>query len=245
MGRDLPLELLDDKVSQKILNTAKRFKTISRISSECNIPISTGYSRIKILQRLGVLEATGFITNGVRFNKYKCVKMLRYGKYNPNVKKILAIVTSNPGICYKELQENSGMPNGTLSHYVSNMEKDSKIIVKRTARRTWFFPPETKSLEIEIIINLRKETSKNIFSFLLLNGASAFNDIQKYTKKAPATVSLTITHLVELGLIRRIPGTRPKYELAFSDLTFNWIKRMEPNTSDKLKDRFADTFSYL
>lgn len=245
MEHDFPAELFDDKVSQKILKTAKRFKTVSKISSECNIPISTVYRRIKLLQNLGVIEVTGFITNGIRFNKYKCVRMLRYGKYNPNVKKILGIVTSNPGICYKELQENSGMPNGTLSHYVSNMVKDSTIAVKRTARRTWFFPPETGSLEIEIIINLRKETSKNIFSFLLLNGASGFRDIQKYTKKAPATVSLTITHLVELGLVRRIPGTRPKYELVFRDLTFNWIKRIEPNTSDKLKDRFADTFSYL
>lgn len=245
MDHDLSIESFDDKISQKILRVTKRFKTVSKISTECDIPISTAYRKIKHLQSIGALEVTGFITDGVRFNKYKCVKLLRYGKYNPKVKKILSIITSNPGICYNELQENSGMPNGTLSHYISNMINDSKIIVKRTARRTWFFLPETNTSEINLIINLRKETGKNILSYLLLNGPSAFTDIQKSTTKAPATISLTLTHLVELKVILRIPGTRPKYELADRDLTFECVKRIEPNTSDKLKDRFADTFSYL
>ncbi len=171
--------------------------------------------------------------------------MLKYGKHNPKVKSILNEITLNPGICYKELQENTGIPNGTLSYYISNMTDDSKIIVKRTARRSWFFIPETTLPEINLIINLRKETGKSILSFLLQNGPSRFGDIQKSTIKAPATISLTITHLVELGLVRRIPGTRPKYELIDKELTLKCIKLIEPNTSDKLKERFADTFSYL
>lgn len=186
---------------------------------------------------------TGFITDGVRFDK--CIKLLKYGKYNPKVKKILNIVTSNPGICYNELQENSGIPNGTLSHYITNMIKDSKIIVKRTSRRSWYFLPDIKPSEINLIINLRKETSRNILSFLLLNGPSTFTEIQKSTIKAPATISLTITQLVELELIRRIPETRPKYELTDRDLTFECVKKIEPNSYDILKERFADTFSYF
>lgn len=192
-----------------------------------------------------MLEVTGFITDVIGFYRYNGVKLLKYGKYNPKVKKILSIVTSNPGICYNELQENSGIPNGTLSHYVSSMVKDSKIIVKRTSRRSWFFLPDAKPSEINLIINLRKETGKKILSFLLLNGPSTFSDIQKSTIKAPATISLTITHLVELELVRRIPGTRPKYELTDRELTLECIKKIEPNTSDKLKERFVDTFSYL
>ena len=171
--------------------------------------------------------------------------MLKYGRYNPKVKKILSIVTSNPGICYNKLQESSGIPNGTLSHYISSMIKDSKIIVKRTSRRSWFFLPGTKPAEINLIINLRKETSKAILSFLLLHGPSTFKEIQKSIIKAPATISLTITNLVELKIITRIPETRPKYQLIDRDLTFECIKRIEPNASDKLKERFVDTFSYL
>lgn len=245
MDHEWSIGLLDDEISQKILNSTRRFKTISKISSDCDIPISTAYRKIKLLQKLGLFEVIGFITDGVRFNKYKRVRMLKYGNYNHKVKKILDIITSNPGICYKDLQKNTGMPNGTLSHYISKMATDSKIMVKRTARRSWFFLPETESEEVNLIINLRKETRKNIISFLLLNGLSGFTEIQKFVKKAPATVSLTITHLVELGLIRRIPGTRPRYELTDRDLVFDCIKKIEPNTSDKLKDRFADTFSYL
>jgi len=238
-------EFIGDEYSKKILRATKNYKAISEISRECSIPISTAYRRINYLQNLGFLKVTGFITDGIRFNKYKCAIMLKYGKYNPKVKKILNIISLKPGICYNELKESTGMPNGTLSHYISNMVKDSKIIVKRTSRRSWFFPPETGPLEAELIIGLRKETSKDILSFLLITGSSGFSEIQKNTKRAPATVSLTITHLVELGLIRRIPGTRPKYELKDRDLTFETIKKVEPNTTDKLKERFADTFSYL
>lgn len=238
-------EFIDDKYSKQILKATKRFKTVSDISMECNIPISTVYRKINHLQKKGFLKVTGFITNGVRLNKYKCDIMLKYGKYNPKVKKILGIISLKPGICYNELQESSGMPNGTLSHYIAIMLKDSKIMVKRTSRRSWFFLPETKPLEMELIISLRKETSKDILSHLLIAGSSGFTEILKHTKKAPPTVSLTITHLVELGLIRRIPGARPTYELIDRDLTFETIKRIEPNTSDKLKDRFADTFSYF
>ncbi|WP_187146540.1 winged helix-turn-helix transcriptional regulator [Nitrosopumilus maritimus] len=236
---------VNSETIQKILESTDQFKTVSEISTECKIPKSTTYRKIKYLQEIGMLEVTGFITDGGRINKYKCGKLLRYGKYNPKVKKILSIITSNPGICYNELQESSGIPNGTLSHYVSSMVKDSKIIVKRTSRRSWFFLPNAKPSEINLIINLRKETGKNILSFLLLNGSSTFSDIQKSTIKAPATISLTITHLVELGLVRRIPGTRPKYELTDRELTFECIKKLEPDTSDRLKERFADTFSYL
>jgi len=245
MNDELLSEIIDDKYAKKILDSTKRFKTVSKISSECNIPKSTTYRRINRLTKLGLLEVTGFITCGVRYKKYKCVKLLKYGKYNPKVKKILNIISSNPGICYKELQEDSGLPNGTLSHYISNMVKDSKIWVKRTSRRSWFFLPDTKPFEADLIINLRKETSKKILSFLLLNGPSGFSEIQKDTNKAPPTISLTITHLVKLGLLRRIPGTRPKYELVNRDLTFMAIKKIEPNTTDKIKDRFADSFSYL
>lgn len=245
MKHEFPIELIDDDTSKRILNVTKRFKTVSKISSESCIPISTVYRKIKFLQNLGVLQVRGFITNGVRYKKYKSVRMSRYGNYNARVKKIMNLVTSNPGISYNELQENSGMPNGTLSHYLSRMTSDEKIIAKRTTRRAWFFLPETNPLEMELIINLRKETSKNILSFLLLNGISSFTEIQKSTQKAPATISLTITQLVEIGLIRRMPGTRPKYELAHKELTLNWIKRLEPNTIDVMKERFADTFSYL
>ncbi|KFM16181.1 transcriptional regulator TrmB protein [Marine Group I thaumarchaeote SCGC AAA799-D11] len=245
MAQKFTLDSFDDEFSYKILKSTKKFKTVSEISADCKIPISTTYRRIKDLQKNGVLEATGFIMDGVRFNKYKCTKLLKYGKYNPKVKQILSIITSNPGICYNELQENSKIPNGTLSHYISSMVKNAKIIVKRTSRRSWYFLPDTKPSEINLIINLRKETGRKILSFLLLHGPSSFTDIQKSTIKAPATISLTITHLVELELVKRIPGTRPKYELANRDLTFECIKKIEPNTSDKIKERFADTFSYL
>jgi len=238
-------DVYEDECAQKILKAATKFKTVSEISDDCQLPITTTYRRINWLKKFEFLEVTGFITDGVRFNKYRTAKMLKYGKYNPKVKKILGIVATNPGICYKELQKNSGFPNGTLSHYVSNMLKDSRIMVKRTSRRSWYFLPETKPMEVDLIISLRKETSKDILSFLMVNGKSSFRDILNSTKRAPATVSLTITHLVELGLIKRIPGTRPKYELIDRDLTYETIKKIEPNTSDKIKERFADTFSYL
>ena len=237
-------DLFSDEYSKKILNAAKDFRSVAEISKACNIPLMSVYRRIRLLKDYKFLEIRGYIINGIRFAKYKRI-MNRFHQNNPQVKKILNLVLEKPGISFTELKNGTEMQNGTLSHYLVKMLKDEKIIVRRTKRRTWFFPPSTQTKEMDIAINLRRETSKRILLFLLHKERAIFKEIVSEVKKSPSTVSLTLTQLIELGIIKRKLWSTITFELAEKKIVYDCIRKIEPNTVENLKDRFADTFSYF
>lgn len=237
--------ILSDPYSKLILKSLAHPKTISEISTDCQIPRATVYRRIEDLKRLNLLEVSGNIIDGVKFRMYKRNDMYDYTQKNPKSRKILETISENPGLCYNKLKEFTGYANGTLTHYLAKMERDKKLLVKRSKRRTWFFMPQTNNAQINQIIFLRKETSKRILLFLLEQGTANFKEIQKEAKKSPSTVSISLTHLIDFDLIQRIPGIRPKFKLTNKNETYKAIKTIEPNLLETLNDRFSDTFSYL
>jgi len=237
--------LPNDPYCLTILAVLDSPKSIPEISKICNIPRATTYRRITMLQNLDFLEVSGDITDGVKIRKYKRNIVYPLSQKVLRKKIILGLISENPGINYTKLKKLTGYHNGTLSPYLANMENDGKLFVKRTKMRTWFFIPNTDTAEMNHIIFLRKETPKRILEFLLKNNSSYFTDIKLHAKKSPSTVSLYLTRLVESGIVRRIPGSRPKFELINKEITYKTIKIVEPSLLDTLKDRFADTFSYL
>ncbi|MGI0003243.1 MAG: winged helix-turn-helix transcriptional regulator [Nitrosopumilaceae archaeon] len=237
-------EIYSDYYTQKILQVTNDFKSVAEISEECQIPLMTVYRRVKTLHQFGFLKIRGYIINGVRFTKYKKTNLYLYNKNNLKVRTILKVISENPGIWYSELKRTTGYPHGTLSHHLSKLKSDKKIIAERFGRQTWFFDPQIGPHEINVIIHLRKETTKKILAFLLEARKATFKEIRDKIKKSPSTTSLALTHLIEHGLIRRIPLIA-KYELVDEKNTLNALKKIEPSVADTLKDRFADTFSYL
>ncbi|MCA2003444.1 MAG: hypothetical protein LDL06_01595, partial [Candidatus Nitrosotenuis sp.] len=102
-----------------------------------------------------------------------------------------------------------------------------------------------EQFERNLLIHLRKETSKAIVTFLLVRERSSFKEIKEAIKKSPATTSLVLTKLVELGIVLRVSNTVPTYMLKDKKLVYNSLKKIEPKAIDEFKDRFADTFSYF
>lgn len=237
--------LLDDDYTKKILDVANDFKTITEISIEGKVPISTVYRRIRDLRKHDLVDTRGDIINGRRFCTYKRKTNYMYNHRNIKIKNILEIISGNPGLSYNQLKKISGYPNGTLSNCISNLLQNNKIIARRTKRRAWFFLPETNTAEINLVINLRKETTKKILTFLLEKKIATFKEIRYAIKKSPGTTSWSLTNLIEVGIIRRIHGIPVIYELTDRSLTYDMLKKVEPSMLDSLRDRFADTFSYL
>lgn len=86
---------------------------------------------------------------------------------------LLELIEKNPGIQFRELMRASGMKNGVLSHYVSNLEKNGSIQVKREPRQTRFFPLQITEEESKIIKALRRNTPREIIEALLVHEESA------------------------------------------------------------------------
>lgn len=168
-----------------------------------------------------------------------------YNDDNPKVIKILQTISENPGVCYSVLLQKTGLQNGSLSNYLHHLEKDSKLLIVREKKRTWFFPKETDPQIIMPIIHLRKETASRILEFLLEKKEVNFSQIRNQIQKSPSTVSYTLTHLIEQGLIKRKSGFQVRYVLADEKSIRDSLEKINPSNLDLMKDRFADTFSYF
>ena len=159
-------------------------------------------------------------------------------------KTISLIVEKNPGIGYTGIQKDSGFVNGILSHHLETMVRDGIIRIRKGKRRVWFFSNNSNSDDDLIFINIRKETCRNILILLLQKQAGTFKEITNAVKKSPSTTSTTLKRLAKDNVVKIIPGFTKKYELYDYDRTLEILKMFELTSSDKLKDRFADTFSY-
>jgi DNA-binding HxlR family transcriptional regulator len=237
-------DFLRDEYTKLILKSTTTPKPVSNIFKETGIPLGTIYRRLELLKDAGLLQVAGYIENGVKVKTYHN-KPRRYNISNPRISRILEIIQKNPAISYRDIQKMSGYPFGTLSNSLSNLEKDSKIIVRRFSRRTHHFPLHTPFLEYPILINLRKETAKNIIIFLAENRKGTYSDFRKCTNKAPSTISITLTNLIEEKIIKRISDFKPYFVLEEPQFVQNILTKISPSNTDKMKDRFADTFSYF
>lgn len=237
-------DFLRDKYTKLILKSTTTPKPISEIHKETNIPLGTIYGRLELLKGAGLLQIAGNIKNGVKVKTYHN-KPRRYHVSNPRISQILKIIQKNPAISYRDIQKMSGYPFGTLSNSLSNLEKDAKIIVRRFTRRTHYFPLDIPSGEYPVLINLRKETAKKILLFLAENKKGTYSDFRKCTNKAPSTISVTLTNLVEEKIIKRIFDFKPYFVLEDPQFVQNILAKISTSNADKMKDRFADTFSYF
>ena len=167
---------------------------------------------------------------------------------NPNYKKktILKLVESNPGVGFLDIQKETGYANGVLSHHLKTLEREDAIRIRRDKRKIWVFPLHLNPDEDNIRIHIRKETCKKIIEFLLEENKSNFIQIQKAIGKSPSTTSITLKMLIQNNVIIKIPGFPHEYALKDYDTTAQIMEMTkEISRTDLLKDRFADTFSYL
>ncbi len=237
-------DFLRDEYAKLILKSTLTPKPASDIFKETGIPLGTIYRRLEFLKNAGFLQIASYIENGVKVKTYHN-KSKKYHVSNPRISSILEIIQKDPAISYRGIQKITGYPFGTLSNSLSNLEKDSKIIVKRSARRTHYFPLHIPSVEYPVLINLRKETAKKIILFLADHKQGTHSDFRKCIHKAPSTISITLTNLVEEKIIKRISGFYPYFILEDPQFVQDILTKISPNNIDKMKDKFADTFFYF
>ena len=171
--------------------------------------------------------------------------MMELGKATQKRKKICTMIEENPGLCYCHIQKELGLVNGILSHHIKILEKNDSIRIRRENRKTWFFPPNSDPKNDFLLIYSKKETYRKIIMFLLQEKQADFNEIRQNIGKSPSTTSIALSNLIQRNLIKKTQDFKKKYELYNYDHAIELLSKAEPKTSDKIKDRFADTFSYF
>src|ERR687884_1874261 len=117
--------------------------------------------------------------------------------------KLIRFINTQPGIRYRELLRASGLSNGVLTYHITNLEKSGLIIADRNINNkiTRYYPNNIPAEETDIIGHIRNNAARQIILFILEHDSCTFNEIIKYTKKAPSTISWHLKRLKDAGII--------------------------------------------
>ena len=114
---------------------------------------------------------------------------------------LLECIEENPGIRYRELMRLIKFPNGVLSYHLDKLEKMNLLNVERKSRITRFFPRNISNDIVDILGNLRSQTSYEIIKLLYEKGPISQQEIIKYTRKAASTISWQMKKLLGDNII--------------------------------------------
>lgn len=128
----------------------------------------------------------------------------------------------------------TGMKNGVLSHHLAKLEKRGSVQVHRGLRQTRFYPLHVTEAESKIIKALRRTTPRDIISNLILNENLEFNEIVKKVDKAPSTVSLYLSQLVEDKIVLiEFSEKKKTYKIQNKNLIDKLIEEYRPGMLDR------------
>ena len=166
---------------------------------------------------------------------------------NDRNSQIIEVIEKNPGIKFREIMRITGFKNGVLSHYLGKLEKTGTVQVIRGPRQTRFYPLDISEVESKVIKSLRRDTTRKILHCLMLNKKGLeFNEIVNEVKKAPSTVSLYLSKLVDDDVVQSILDNRKrKYLVKDRETVDKLIEDYHPGMLDKPTTGLEDIINAL
>ena len=159
---------------------------------------------------------------------------------------ILKTIEKNPGIRFREIMDELELKNGTLSHHLQKLERESVLRAERTPRVARFYPLSVNEVEIPIIARLRQETPRRILRLLLDVDEVNFSEMFLRIKRSPGTTSHYVTELVNDGIIKdRFENGKRFFSLPDKNTVNELISQYHPDLMDKTIENYADVISSL
>lgn len=164
---------------------------------------------------------------------------------NDRQETLLKIINSFPGIRYNDIIRLTSLKNGSLSHHLSALEKNSRIKVIRTefSNITRYYPASTPSEETLILGYLKIKTTREIILMLDKKNHCTFNEIVSHIGKAPSTTSWNLKRLTDSHILIKDRWKKDvsEYTLKNPSLT----KALVQKNNSTFLDRCVDNYSSL
>lgn len=157
---------------------------------------------------------------------------------------LLKIISLAPGIRYRDLLRMTALNNGTLTHHLSTLEKNSiiKVIRSENSNITRYYPASTPTEETLIHGFLKIKTSKEIILYLYKNKTRTFTDIVTHINKAPSTTSWNLKRLYDSNIVIKKRGNDL---LEFSLKNPKMVEKIIENNNNTLLDRSVDSYTTI
>lgn len=156
--------------------------------------------------------------------------------------KLLKIIESFPGIRYNDIIRLTGSNNGSLSHHLAILEKNSLIKILRSdnSNITRFFSISVSSEESIIVGYLKIKSTSQIIKLLHDRKQSTFTEIVQHINKSPSTASWNIKRLIDAKiLIKTKTEDFAIYSLRKPDLIENLLVKSQNTILDRTIDNFG------
>ncbi|GBC73819.1 hypothetical protein HRbin04_01225 [archaeon HR04] len=113
------------------------------------------------------------------------------------------IINNMPGIRYMELKRLTGLSYGTLTYHLTMLERESKIRVVRSSRKSRYYPNMIGEIDIDIIDCVRSEICRGILLLILREGKVTLDMLVKRIQRAKTTLKYHIDRLRAKRLIEK------------------------------------------
>ena len=155
--------------------------------------------------------------------------------------RIADAVAAAPGIHFSELVRSLDLAPGQVQYHLKRLRRRGDVEQERLYGRTHYYPPEIDAWERGALALLRRETSRDVVSYLLAEGPSGPQAVADDVGVARSTLEYHVGRLEERGLIEKERDARNRVTLVVTrpPETVRLLATVEPSVPDRLVDRFA------
>lgn len=159
----------------------------------------------------------------------------------PIRKKLYLYIQANPGVHFREIQRDMGLPIGQLEFHLNELEK-REIIVKETRMgNARFYVRDKFSREEKAVMNfLRKEIPRDIILYLLDDPGSSPNDIMEMFTFSGPNLSYHLKRMLKEEIILfEMKGRERRYRVKDPDLIKTLLIMYRSTLFDKVLDMIS------
>jgi DNA-binding MarR family transcriptional regulator len=134
------------------------------------------------------------------FSRLKRDKLLD----NPHRQAIMQAVESQPGVHYRELVRNVGLPGGTVKHHLDKLVEGGLVTVVAGPGYSCYFKPGTEDRRLmESVAVLKSPVAWGILEAVRSEGGTTASEVARRLGVTPPTVHHHLKRLEQAGLVRR------------------------------------------
>ena len=169
-----------------------------------------------------------------------------------NYEIIISYIAKFPGLRFYQLRQETGFANGTLQHHINSLIKSKKIDAHYDNAVPRYFSPTIDKTSQILIKRLSQQTTSKIIKLLLKHKCQTFNQLVKFSKKSPGTVSVYKNMLLDDKIIigdttckcsnGKDSKSRITYRLADPESVKTLVMEYGKTQLRKSADNLADVF---
>ena len=167
---------------------------------------------------------------------------------NSNTIRVLQFIQQNPGSHLRQIKKELKISMGTIQYHLKILEKNGRIISEKQAMFRHYFPVGIfQQNEKNILKILKQETAREIIMLIIETKNPTQTEIVQRVDISPASVSVTLTKLIEMGLISETrDGKFKRYSLIDNPQTIiQLMKNYQIGIWTAWSNRLAEMFLSL